>query len=146
MSDDLTPFITYCLSPAPPENKQIVLGPIPPHVIEKVLLDSSIDLTNYVFTIDVYAVRHIMRSHGNKLKEEARGQKAITVDDFNLLYTIVSQPDTVFYDGLNRIGREVLQFQKRVDDLHVILKEVRTGKKQLALNSMRLIKTKRNQG
>ena len=146
MSDDLTAFITYCLSPDPPENKQIVLGPIPSLVIEKVLLDSSIDLTSYVFTIDVYAVRHIMKSHGNKLKEEVRGQKAITVDDFNLLYDIVSQPDTVFYDGLNRIGREVLQFQKQVGDLHIILKEVRTRKRQLALDSMRIIKTKRNQG
>ncbi|WP_375446772.1 hypothetical protein [uncultured Fibrella sp.] len=146
MTEDLSEFITYCLSPNPPENKQIVLGPIPLLVIEKVLLDSGIDLTDYVFTIDVYAIRHIMKSHGNKLREEARGQKAITVYDFNLLHGIVSQPDIVFYDGLNRIGRDVLQFQKRIGDLHIILKEVRTGKKQLALNSMRIIKAKWNQG
>jgi hypothetical protein len=79
-------------------------------------------------------------------KEQKRGQEAVTIDHFSLIHAIVTEPDVVFYDGKNRIGRDVLQFQKRIGELYIILKEVRTGRKQLALNSMRIIKAKRNQG
>ena len=85
-----------------------------------------------------------MKSHSNVEKEAARGQKAVSMDDFGLILEVIRQPDIVFYDGKNKIGREVLQFQKQIGEQYVILKEVRTGKKQLALNSMRIIKTKRN--
>lgn len=146
MEEVLSEFITYASARTTPENRQIVLGPVPLAVIERIAGENGIDLNEYVFTIDVYAIRHILKSHGNATKEEARGQRAVTAEDFSLIHQIVTEPDVVFYDGKNRIGRDVIQFQKRIGDRYIILKEVRTGRKQLALNSMRIIKARRSQG
>lgn len=146
MEGPISDFIEYCLQQAQPENKLIVLGQVSEAVVERLIQESNIDLTGYVFTVDVYAVKHILKSHGNAQKEEKRGQRAVEADHFDLIYSIVSEPDVVFYDGKNRIGRDVLQFQKRIGDQYIILKEVRTGRKQLALNGMRIIQAKRNQG
>ncbi|MBD2751753.1 PBECR3 domain-containing polyvalent protein [Spirosoma validum] len=145
MQEGLSEFIKESLRQSLPENKQIILGTVPDSIVQQVVIECGIDLTNYMFTIDTYAIRHIMKSHGNPQKKEARGQKAITTDDFELIYQIINDSDVVFYDGKNRIGREVIQFQKRIGDRYIILKEVRNGRKQLALNSMRIIKIKRNQ-
>lgn len=145
MQESLPEFITESLRQLSPENKQIILGSVPDSIVQQLIIECGVDLTNYVFTIDIYAVRHIMKSHGNSQKEEARGQKAVTANDFELICQIINEPDVVFYDGKNRLGREIIQFQKRVGDRYIILKEVRTGRKQLALNSMRIIKIKRNQ-
>ena len=77
-------------------------------------------------------------------KEESRGQEAVVPEDFELINQVVTTPDIVFYGGKNRIGRDVIQFQKQIGDQYIIVQEIRTGRKQLALNSMRIIKTKRN--
>ncbi len=103
-----------------PDTKQIVLGPVPDLIIQQLISESNIDLTDYVFVIDRYSVRHIMKSHGNAEKEKMRGQRAVTASDFELTYQIVTEPDVVFYNGKNRIGRDVLQFQKRIGEHYII--------------------------
>lgn len=145
MQESLSKFIAESLKQLPSENKQILLGPVLDFVVQQLVLESDVDLTDYMFTIDSYAVRHIMKSHGDPQKEEAHGQKAVAADDFELIRQIVNEPDVVFYDGKNRIGRDVIQFQKRIGDHYIILRELRAGRKQLALDSMRIIKIKRNQ-
>ncbi|CAN5674822.1 hypothetical protein BH09BAC4_BH09BAC4_12500 [soil metagenome] len=145
MEESLSDFIAESLKQPVPQNKQIVLGPVPETIVQRLFIESGINLTGFEFTVDIYAIRHIIKSHGNVQKEDARGQKAITAEDFSLIYEVITEPDVIFFDGKNRIGRDVIQFQKRIDDRYIILKEVRTGRKQLALNSMRIIKMKRNQ-
>ena len=126
------------------ENKTITLGIINEQVAKQILLDSNIDVRNYEITIDIYAVRHIFKNHGNALKEAKRGQFAVQESDFEMIEQVINNPDFVFYDGKNKIGRDVLQFQKQINNRYIILKEVRTGKKQLSLNSMRIIKNKKS--
>lgn len=145
MDENLPDFVAHALQQSTPENRHIDLGSVPDSIIEYFNRNNDIDLTGYKFTIDIYAIRHIMKSHGNAVKEEARGQKSVTVEDFGLIYQIVTKSDVVFYDGQNKIGRDVIQFQKLIGDQYIILKEIRTGRKQLALNSMRVIHKKRNQ-
>ena len=126
------------------DNKTVTLGIINEQVAKQILLDSNIDVRNYVITIDIYAVKHIFKNHSNAEKEEKRGQFAIQESDFEMIEQVINNPDFVFYDGKNRIGRDVLQFQKQINNRYIILKEVRTGKKQLSLNSMRIIKNKKS--
>jgi hypothetical protein len=146
MTEQLPDFVVYSLQPVQPENRQLVLGPVADSVVEQLLDTNGVNLSGYVHMVDIYAIRHIMKSHGNEQKEAMRGQKAVSVSDFEQLTVILSEPDVVFYDGRNKIGRDVFQFHKRIGDLYVVLQEVRTGKRQLALNSMRIIRAKRNQG
>ena len=68
------------------------------------------------------------------------------IEDIKRIFEILTQPDVVFRDGKNKIGLDVIQFQKTIDDRYLAINEVRTGKKMLALNTMRIIKTKKNRG
>lgn len=40
-----------------------------------------------------------MKSRRNAQKEEKRGQRAVMAGHFDLIHSIVSEPDVVFYNG-----------------------------------------------
>ncbi|GAB3516424.1 PBECR3 domain-containing polyvalent protein [Emticicia fontis] len=123
------------------ENENFIVTFEIPDTIKQ-LLEDQIDkeFDNYKFAIDAYSLKHIFKAHGNQLKEESRGQIAIKEENILLIPKVLASPDLCFYDGTNRVGREVFQFQKKIGDLYIVIKEVRSGKKLLALNSMRIIK------
>jgi thioredoxin-related protein len=103
------------------------------------------DLSEYVFQIDMYAIRHIFKEHSDIKKEENRGQIAITEKDILLIFDVLSDPDLFFYDGKSRLGKDIFVFQKLIDNKYVVIKEMREGKKKIALHSMRIFKAKENQ-
>jgi hypothetical protein len=96
--------------------------------------------------IDAYAIKHILKNHSDKVKENLRGQNIITEEDLELLPEVLINPDLVFYDGKNNIGKDTFQFQKQIGDKYIVIKEVRSKNKHLALNTMRIIlKKEKNQ-
>ena len=103
------------------------------------------DLSEYNFQIDMYAIRHIFKEHTDTKKEESRGQIVINESDLLLVFDVLNQPDLFFYDGKSRLGKDIFVFQKLIGNRYVIIKEVREGKKKIALHSMRIFKTKENQ-
>ncbi|MEA5137557.1 PBECR3 domain-containing polyvalent protein [Arcicella rigui] len=137
---DLNEILTLAKTDTENKNKVLIIGEISPELSVLLTNQSGIELRNYRFSIDVYAVKHIIKNHGIPEIETPKGQVAITDEDFTLIPEILENPDVVFYDGKNKLGKDVFQFQKIIGDKYVIIKEVRTGKKQLALNSMRIIK------
>lgn len=71
-------------------------------------------------------------------KEAKRGQIAVSLDDFALIPLITSKPDRIFYDGKNKIGRDVIVFTKIIDGVgyrHV--EEIRGKNKLVATDSLR---------
>jgi valyl-tRNA synthetase len=126
------------------KNKVLILGEINLEMINFLSEQSGINLENYKFSIDVYAIKHIIKNHSRPEIEVPKGQIPITDKDFYLIIDILENPDLVFYDGKNKLGKDVFQFQKMIGDKYIVIKEVRTGKKQLALNSMRIIKKNRH--
>ena len=125
-------------------NKVLILGEVPSEMAELLSEQSGISIEHYKFSIDVYAIKHILKNHGVPEIEIPKGQVAITDKDFKLIQDVLENPDLVFYDGKNKLGKDVFQFQKMIGDKYIVIKEVRTGKKQLALNSMRIIKKNRH--
>ena len=111
----------------------------------KVLLKSELnkDCSEYHFQIDIYAIKHIFKEHGNVKKEDSRGQIAIQDNDILLLIDVLQEPDLVFNSGNNKLGKETITFVKMIEDKYVVVQEVRDGKKMIALNSMRIFKKKR---
>jgi valyl-tRNA synthetase len=125
--------------------KKMSLGPIPADVVEILNAEfkSSIDFSEYEFFIDTFGIRHTLKHHGIAKIEDSRGQVIVTDKDFELIIDILKDPDLVFYDGKSNLGKDVFQFQKRVGNRYIILKEVRVARKQLAFLSMRIIKAKK---
>ena len=103
------------------------------------------DLSEYLFQIDMYSIRHIFKEHSDSKKEEPRGQVVVTEEDILLVLEVLREPDLLFYDGKSRLGKDIFVFQKLIQNKYVVIKEVREGKKKIALHSMRIFKTKENQ-
>lgn len=105
---------------------------------DRIKHDTGFDLSGYERILDNYGVRHTIKQHGNAKAEESRGQIAVTLDDFVLIPLIVSDPDNVFADGKNKIGRDVIVFTKIIDGIgyrHV--EEIRPKGKLVATDSLR---------
>jgi hypothetical protein len=95
----------------------------------------GVDVSGYSHVIDSSAVRHVLNRHGS-VSELQKGQLPVTKEDFAQLPNIVTNPDAVQYAGKTKIGRDAVQYLKRVGNDVVVVEEARTGRKQLALTSM----------
>jgi hypothetical protein len=87
--------------------------------------------------VDTHAMWHVLKMHGGAA-EAKRGQKSISASDFAHIPSILSAPDSISGAGLTRIGREAVAFEKSLEGWHFrAVMEIRTGRKELALVSMR---------
>ena len=111
----------------------------------KELLENELgkSVAGFVFQIDIYAIKHIFKEHGDEKKEAIRGQIAIKDDDIFLLIDVLQTPDIVFDSGKNKMGKDTLTFVKSFEGKYVVVQEIREGRKTIALNSMRIFKAKR---
>ncbi len=103
-----------------------------------ILQKTGLNVSGFTRVLDNYGVRHTIKQHGNAENEGRRGQIAVTLEDFEKIVLITSQPDNIFADGKNKIGREVLVFVKVIDGIgyrHV--EEIRGKHKLVATDSMR---------
>ncbi|WP_300599094.1 valine--tRNA ligase [Niabella sp.] len=97
----------------------------------------------YVHAIDRSGFNHILNNHGNPAIEEGRGQIAITEQDFELIIDVLNQPDEVIASGPNKQQKETITYCKTFEDGTIIyLEEIRTGRQELMLQTMRKMKGK----
>ena len=119
-------------------NRRTVIDLGPVVNAERILEKTGLDVAVFKRVIDNYGVRHTMKQHGDAAREARRGQIAVTLKDFGLIQVITSQPDDIFADGKNKIGRDVIVFVKEIDGIgyrHV--EEVRGKHKLVATDSLR---------
>ena len=103
-----------------------------------ILAQTGLNLDGFTRVLDNYGVRHTMKQHGNPARELKRGQLAVKFEDFGLIPLITGEPDHVYADGKNRIGRDVIVFVKVINGVgfrHV--EEIRGKHKLVATDSMR---------
>ncbi|ANI88592.1 valine--tRNA ligase [Arachidicoccus ginsenosidimutans] len=99
--------------------------------------------TEYKHTIDRSGINHVLNNHSNSNIEDSRGQIAITEQDFELIVDVLNQPDEIIASGLDKQQKETITYTKKFDDGTIIyLEEIRTGRKELMLQTMRKMKGK----
>lgn len=92
----------------------------------------DIDVSGFMHTADEYAARHTFKEHGNQAIEAARGNIAITADDWGRIPDILAAPDRVEYAGLNKIKNPVIRFTKFDGEQTYYVEEVLKGRSRLA--------------
>ncbi len=103
-----------------------------------ILQKTGLDVTGFTRVLDNYGVRHTIKQHGNAKQESQRGQIAVTLEDFEKILVITSEPDNVFADGKNKIGRNVIVFVKVIDGIgYRHIEEIRGKHKLVATDSLR---------
>ena len=120
---------------------KLELGEIKDVIASTIEESTGFKLENYVHVVDNYAIRHTIAEHGSPQKEAKRGQIAIEVNDFKLISEIITSPDAVYYEKKNNLGLPVLIYEKTICDKIFYLEEIRTGRKELAMQTMYKRKT-----
>jgi hypothetical protein len=143
MSDEISKLIFYVKTTDSNENKVVEISKVSDEMVQKLNEAFSVNFSGFCFSIDAYAIKHILKNHNSKEKENRRGQEVVTEKDIELLPDILQNPDLAFYDGKNRLGKDCFEFQKQLFNKYVVILEIRTGKKQLALNTMRIFINKK---
>lgn len=111
-------------------------------ISESVKNVTGLSVTNYTHIIDNFAVKHTILKHGNSIKENSRGQIAVTIDYFNKIPDVLKKPDKIFDGGINNIGRRVIIFSRRFNGNIIYIEEVRTKRKELSMQTMYIKKAR----
>lgn len=123
------------------ENAKEIVRPLNDQDVQRIKTDAGIDVsTDHVFTIDKSAINHIRNRHGLNNEEMLRGQVPVTAEDIQKIPEILESPDFVTTDGKSKKGLETVVFGKRFNGHTIVVDEVRTGAKELAVASMRKYK------
>ncbi len=117
---------------------RVTIGGVSDWLVEAVAEQGGPDLTGYSHMIDLSAVRHIERKHGDEGAERSRGQLPVRDEDIEAIPDILASPDFVATGVVGKRGQDVLAFLKRADDGSLLLlEERRSGRRQLAALSLR---------
>lgn len=101
-------------------------------------MKKGLDVTGYDFTLDPVGIKHVDLHHGDIDTEAARGQQAVTLDDFALLPAAINSEDQkMSYAGVIRgTGLPGIRIVSRINDKSfVTVWELRARRKMLTLRS-----------
>lgn len=129
---NIADFIDQSLSAEASVAKSHSLGVVEPAMAKQLATIVGEPVDGYTHIIDNFAVRHMLREHGNPKKEAARGQIAITTDDIERIPEVLAAPDRIENAGDTRQGRKGVRYVKALDGVLFYVEEVRSGRKQLA--------------
>ena len=103
------------------------------------LKDQGVDVDDsFTHTADMFAVRHALNRHGDAKTETKQGQLPIGEDDIAAIAQIVGAADALILGAKTPRGQDIVSSLKRLADGTVLyLEEVRSGRKTLAMTSMR---------
>lgn len=102
----------------------------------------GIDISGYMHQITTDFMKHTLNNHGDEKSEEQRGNIAITEDDFTNIQSVFEKPDLVVF-GLRRKNEDMIIYTKKLEDgTTVYMEEILSSKKNQALRSKTMYKSK----
>lgn len=129
-------LVEWSLTSNSNEQVKFSMGNVTKPVAETVREITGLDIDGYDCIIDNFAIKHTLLQHGNAVKEEKRGQVAVTLDYFEKIPMVIKNPDKISDGGTTKIGRRVIVYEKRVNGVIMYVEEIRTKKKELAMLTM----------
>jgi len=131
----ITNFIAEILQNKGKKNK-LNLGKLSKKEVEKIKEELGFDLENYCRVMDNSAINHTLNHHSNPKTEAQRGQIAVVPEDFVLIPKITSEFDKLEYADKNQHGRDLIKYIKEMTEKLVYVEEIRTGRKEVALQTL----------
>jgi hypothetical protein len=123
-------FVEKVLADKSRNLQKIELGKVTDAEIEFLKETVSLDLTDYCRVLDNLGICHAFKKHGDAKIEAQRGQIAITPDDFENILELVQNPDFVAYVGKNRIGNDLILYEKTFEEVLCYVERLRESKKK----------------
>ena len=129
-------LVELALTSAINEQIKFSMGKVTKPIAETVKEITGLDVEGYECIIDNFAIKHTILQHGNAVKEEKRGQVAVTLDYFEKIPMVIKNPDRISDGGTSKIGRRIIIYEKRINGVIMYVEEIRTRKKELAMLTM----------
>ncbi len=137
MDISLIDFVEQALKDRSNKQHKLVLGGLSEKEIKELGEQVGLDLADYQRIIDNFGIKHTLKEHGDPKKEALRGQLAVNHEDFEKILAIVADPNQIHTGEKSRLGKDLIQYSKNLEDaLYFYVEEIRTGKKELALQTL----------
>lgn len=117
-------------------NKKIYFGIVPDTLSERVKADTGIDISGYNVALRAFEVRKINADHGSEARENMRGQRAITVEDFAMIPEIIENPDRISRSEKDYEGKPAILFEKTINGRTTIVTYVTSKHHDLTVQTM----------
>jgi hypothetical protein len=126
------------------DNRTVVVGSVQEWVAQAAA-QAGVEIDGYRHTVDMYAIRHAIKKHGDEQAEAARGQIALGDADIAAIGSVVMQPDSIILGMKNARGQDqILSVKTMPDGTMLVVEEVRKGKKAVAVESVRKVPGAKN--
>ena len=113
-----------------------IISPVSSRLIDELAVKGIIIDNTYNHTIDNNAINHAMNRHGSE-KEKLSGQIPVTENDLENIADVIENYDSI-ETGKNKRGQDNIIYRKGYPDgITIYIEEVRTGRKELAMASIR---------
>ena len=107
-----------------------VLGQVSDEEAQKIQEKLGIEVKRYNRVVDNYAIKHILKNHGDEKTEQKRGQIEVKLADFEKIIEVVNAPDQMTNEGKNTAGRITIKYKKNISEIvYTYLEEIRTKHK-----------------
>jgi len=111
--------------------QKLDLGELSEKQIAQINEHLDINLEGFRRVLDNSGVVHAFKKHGDAKAEVSRGQIVITEEDFSKIIEIVENPDKIEYIGKNKIGNDMILYEKNYDLILVrYIEGIRQNKKK----------------
>ncbi|MCE5269263.1 MAG: hypothetical protein LLG00_15405, partial [Planctomycetaceae bacterium] len=99
---------------------------------------TGLELSGYRHTVDEDGILHAMKGHGVDSPERPKDEPPLTPSDIAAIPEIIAHPDNVELSAKvkNDLTPKRIVYKKRGKDGVVVVEEVRTGRRRLALKTM----------
>lgn len=135
--NDVVRFIQS--APQQNTNRLLFLGKINAGVATKIQQITDLKVDGKSIVLSSYDVKHIFKKHGNAANEQARGQIAVSQENFEDIIETIISPDVITRSDEN--GQVGIKFIKEIDGKVTAITIVSEKKKALTLKSAWITKS-----
>lgn len=96
--------------------KKLYFGTISKEHANEILLNTGVDVEGFNCALSADEVRKINSSHGDEKKENVRGQRAYTVEDYLVIPFVILSADVVERSTKDYRNKPALLFHKQIGD------------------------------
>lgn len=123
MKKEIQELVQFALSDKLNQHKSIIIGTVNKMQSDIIEQFSGVNIYGCNRIIDTSLIRHVISKHGSPSIEEKKEQIAITIDDFILIPTVLTNADFITYEGKNNLKRDCFKYTKKLADGTIIIIE-----------------------
>jgi hypothetical protein len=138
ITGELRGFIAKARSVARGITEKLRISSVSPELAATLKDAAGLDVAGFEHDIDLNAIQHILKSHGDAKAELSRGGLPVSDADLEAIPDIINAADAIVTGARNRRGQDLIGYVKQMPDgTTLYLEEVRNGRKTLSAASMR---------